>query len=133
MLALDDRELIRWCGEAGTGVVSYSPLGVGFLTGTLTRERAATLEDWRADEGWTDAGKLDDIFALLDRLRPIADRVGVSLAQLALAWNWHQPGVTSAIAGSRSTAHTTDNAAAGDLALDEPILADLEAAIGGAA
>ena len=38
MLALDDRELIAWCGEHGTGVVSYSPLAVGFLTGAMTRE-----------------------------------------------------------------------------------------------
>jgi aryl-alcohol dehydrogenase-like predicted oxidoreductase len=101
MLVLDDRELIRWCGEVGTGVVSYSPLGVGFLTGRFSREAAESIDDWRASEGWTSPERLDGIFTLTDALRPIAERLGVSMAQLALAWNWHQPGVTSAIAGSR--------------------------------
>ena len=49
--------------------------------------------------------------------------------QLALAWNHHQPGVTSAIAGSRDAGHTRENAAAGDIALDADSLAALDAAI----
>jgi aryl-alcohol dehydrogenase-like predicted oxidoreductase len=131
MLVLDDRELIRWCGEVGTGVVSYSPLGVGFLSGKVTRERAAAIDDWRASEGWTEPARLDAIFAVLERLRPIAERLGVSMAQLALAWNVHQPGVTSAIAGSRNAGHVRDNAAAGDVSLDDATLAEVETAIAG--
>jgi aryl-alcohol dehydrogenase-like predicted oxidoreductase len=131
MLVLDDRELIRWCGEVGTGVVSYSPLGVGFLSGKITRERAAAIDDWRASEGWTEPDRLDAIFAVLDRLRPIAERLGISMAQLALAWNVAQPGVTSAIAGSRNPAHVRDNAAAGDVTLDDETLSELERAITG--
>ena len=55
--------------------------------------------------------------------------LGVSVPQLALAWNWQQPGVTSAIAGSRDIEHTRSNAAAGDLELDDRALVELEALI----
>ncbi|MGE5226134.1 MAG: aldo/keto reductase [Planctomycetaceae bacterium] len=131
MLVLEDRELIRWCGEVGIGVVSYSPLGVGFLSGKITRERAEAIDDWRASEGWTEPARLEAIFAVVERLRPIAERLGISMAQLALAWNVHQPGVTSAIAGSRNPEHVADNAAAGDVRLDDETLAELERAIAG--
>jgi len=130
MLALDDRELIRWCGELGTGVVSYGPLGFGLLTGTISREQAASASDWRRepDGPFTD-DKLDHDLAIVEALRPIAARLGIAMAQLALAWNVAQPGVTSAIAGSRDPGHARDNATAGDVQLDAPTLAEIEAAL----
>jgi aryl-alcohol dehydrogenase-like predicted oxidoreductase len=127
MLALEDRDLIAWCGEHGTGVVSYSPLAVGFLTGSMTRELAATIDDWRADEGLTSGEHLEHALGLVERLRPIAARLGITLSQLVLAWNHRQPGVTSAIAGSRDAGHTRENAAAGDIDLDEATLAEIDA------
>ena len=127
MLALDDRELIRWCGEHGTGVVSYGPLGYGLLTGAVSRERAVSASDWRrSDEGPFTDEKLDRDLAIVEGLRPIAERLGITMAQLALAWNVAQPGVTSAIAGSRDPDHAGDNAAAGDVELDEPTLSEIE-------
>src|SRR5436190_894442 len=125
----EDRELIRWCGEAGIGVLSYSPLGAGLLTGAFDREDAQRIDDWRASDGLTSVGHLDLLFALVDGMRPVAERLGVSLPQLALAWNWQQPGVTSAIAGSRDAEHTRSNAAAGSLELDGGTLAELDALI----
>jgi aryl-alcohol dehydrogenase-like predicted oxidoreductase len=125
----EDRELIRWCGEAGIGVLSYSPLGAGLLTGAFDREDAQRIDDWRASDGLTSVGHLDRVFALVDGMRPVAERLGVSLPQLALAWNWQQPGVTSAIAGSRDAEHTRSNAAAGVLELDGATLAELDALI----
>jgi len=133
MLALDDRDLIRWCGDQGIGVVSYSPLGVGFLTGRFTRASAEAIDDWRSgDEGdWTSSARLDEIFAVVDGMRPIAERLGVTMGQLALAWNIAQPGVTAAIAGSRSGSHMRENADAGDLALDDATVTELEALLAG--
>jgi aryl-alcohol dehydrogenase-like predicted oxidoreductase len=130
MLALDDRELIRWCGDAGIGVVSYSPLGVGFLTGRFSRAEAERIDDWRSRNDWTTAETLDDVFRIVDGLRPIADRLGITMGQLALAWNIAQPGVTAAIAGSRSGEHMRQNAAAGDTALDPGVLAEIEELLG---
>jgi aryl-alcohol dehydrogenase-like predicted oxidoreductase len=49
MLKLDDRDLIRWCGEVGTGVVTYGPLGFDLLTGALSRADIEALTDWRVD------------------------------------------------------------------------------------
>ena len=129
LVRLDDRELIRWCGEAGIGVLSYSPLGAGLLTGAFDRKDAQRIDDWRASDGLTSVGHLDRVFALVDGMRPVAERLGVSLPQLTLAWNWKQPGVTSAIAGSRDAEHTRSNAAAGDLELDGATLAELDALV----
>jgi aryl-alcohol dehydrogenase-like predicted oxidoreductase len=66
----------------------------------------------------------------VERLRPVAERLGCTPAQMALAWNVHQPGVTAAIAGSRSADHTRSNADAGDLELDDATLEELNAILG---
>ena len=126
LLAPEDRELIRWCGQIGTGVLSYSPLGAGFLTGRYSRSEAEAIDDWRGRAGLTDAAALDRAFAMVEAMRPIADREGMTLAQLALAWNWRQPGVTAAIAGSRDPEHARANAAAGDVDLDPQTMAELD-------
>ena len=128
MLALDDRELIRWCGDQGTGVVTYGPLGFGLLTGAISREQAVSVSDWRRSEEdgpFTDE-KLGPDLAIVDGLRPIAQRLDITMAQLALAWNVAQPGVTAAIAGSRDATHTRENATAGDVELDDQTLGEIE-------
>ncbi len=124
MLARQDGELLRWCGEAGVGVVSYSPLGAGLLTGAIAT--GTVFEDWR---GEATEGFLTDVegsLAIVERLRPVAERLGITPAQLALAWNIAQPGVTAAIAGSRDPGHVRANASAGDVELDGEILQELE-------
>lgn len=127
MLNRRDAALIAWCGERGTGVVSYGPLAFGLLTGAITAETAFGEGDWRGGDGDPDDPDEVDLFAadvlpgalaVVDRLRPIAARVGANLPQLALAWNVHQPGVTSAIAGSRNADHVRSNAEGGDIVLD---------------
>ena len=123
-----DRDLIRWCGEHGTGVVTYGPLGYGLLTGAYTRELAVAVDDWRRtdEDGPFAPENLDRGLDLVESLRAIADRIGCTIAQLTLAWNYRQPGVTSAIAGSRNPGHVRDNAASGDLALDAATLAEID-------
>src|SRR4029450_4919552 len=85
MLVLDDRELIRWCGEAGIGGGTYSPRGVGFLTGRYTRAEADRIDDWRSRNGWTDPQTLDDVFRVVDGLRPIGEGLGVTNGEVSLA------------------------------------------------
>jgi len=128
MLNQEHAELIRWCGERGVGVVSYGPLAFGLLTGAITADTRFPPGDWRGEE--PSEGPFADLAASLevvDRLRPVAERLGCSLSQLALAWNVHQPGVTAAIAGSRNPAHIRTNAAAGDIELAEATIAELDA------
>jgi aryl-alcohol dehydrogenase-like predicted oxidoreductase len=129
MLELSDRDLIRWCGEQGTGVLSYSPLAFGLLTGAIGPESRFDADDVRSgrDEGSPFApGNRERNHAVVEALRPVAERLGVKLAQLALAWNVHQPGVTAAIAGSRNPDHVRSNAAAGDVELDDATLSELD-------
>jgi aryl-alcohol dehydrogenase-like predicted oxidoreductase len=133
MLHLENRELVRWCGDRGIGVVAYGPLAFGLLTGAITTETTFHPRDWRSGNGESGLydqlfapGKIERSLAVVDGLRPIAERLGVTLAQLALAWVWHQPGVTSAIAGSRNAQHVKDNAGAGDVELDGATLAEIE-------
>ena len=134
MVNLQDRELIRWCGERGTGVVSYGPLGFGLLTGAIGEDTVFADEDWRSgsyeDAGLFAAEARRGALRVVEGMRPIAERLGITLAQLALAWNVRQPGVTAAIAGSRSPGHVRDNAGAGDVELDAETLAELDALLG---
>ena len=76
MLVPEDRDLIRWCGEHGTGVVSYSPLGAGLLTGRYTREPSARGDRRLAPRRGCSAtqGTSTAVFALVDAMRPIAER-----------------------------------------------------------
>lgn len=127
MLRLENRDLIKWCGERGTAVVAYAPLGYGLLTGAISKDTRFDPRDWRSRGGRMFApGKIERSLAVVNGLRPIAERLGITLAQLALAWTVHQPGVTSAIAGSRNPEHVRENAAAGDVQLDERTLQEIE-------
>ncbi len=136
ILYLRHRDLIRWCGEQGIGVVCFGPLAYGLLTGTVGPDTRFDRRDWRSgDTGMSyygdlfAPGKLERSLAVVDALRPIADGVGITVAQLALAWVLHQPGVTAAIAGSRNPEHVRQNAGAGDVALGEATLRELEAVL----
>jgi methylglyoxal reductase len=133
MLHLTNRDLIRWCGEQGIGVVTYGPLAYGLLTGAIAADTTFPPGDWRRGEMGESyyedmfaPGKFERSLAVVEALRPIAERLGVTVAQLALAWNLHQRGVTAAIAGTRDPGHARENAAAGDVNLDDVTLKELE-------
>jgi aryl-alcohol dehydrogenase-like predicted oxidoreductase len=127
MLDRRNAELIGWCGDQGIGVVTYGPLAYGLLTGRIGRETTFPPGDWRGrpqTEG--PFADLEGSLAIVERLRPIAERLGCELGQLALAWNVHQPGVTAAIAGTRNPDHARANAGAGDIELDPATRAELD-------
>ncbi|OFW77284.1 MAG: hypothetical protein A2Z48_09505 [Actinobacteria bacterium RBG_19FT_COMBO_70_19] len=136
MLQLEDRELVAWCGENGTGVLSYGPLAYGLLTGAIGPGTTFDATDFRSGKDQWDfwekmfaPGKLERSLAVVEAMRPLAERVGCTVGQLALAWNVAQPGVTSAITGSRNPEHVRSNAAAGDVGLDAAALEELETAL----
>jgi aryl-alcohol dehydrogenase-like predicted oxidoreductase len=132
MLQLSDRDLIRWCGDRGTGVLAYGPLAYGLLTGAISADTALAPGDFRGHEGgdaWEAMFRPDQrarSLALVDALRPVAERLDCTLAQLALGWTAAQPGVTSAIAGSRNPEHVRSNAAAGDVELDATTVGEID-------
>ena len=130
MFVLDDRELIRWCGEQGIGVLAYGPLAYGLLAGAISMDTTFVDGDFRGNgETW------EVLFAsearrrklgIVDELRSVAERLGLSVAQLALAWTFHQDGVTGAIAGSRDPGHVNSNAAAGEVTLERATLDEID-------
>jgi aryl-alcohol dehydrogenase-like predicted oxidoreductase len=131
MLHVTNRDLIRWCGEQGIGVVAYGPLAFGLLTGAIDTDTRFDPADWRSGGGgnyrrFFAPGKKERSLAVTEGLRPVGERLGIAVSQVALAWTFHQPGVTSAIAGSRDPRHVQENAAAGDVALDRTTLEELE-------
>lgn len=97
-------EILPWCAAHGTGVICYSPMQAGLLTGGFTRERAQNLDenDWRRANPEFTGERLERNLALADALRPIAEKHGTSMGTIALAWVLAWPGLTAAIVGARS-------------------------------
>jgi aryl-alcohol dehydrogenase-like predicted oxidoreductase len=130
---LEDRPALARYGELGIGVTIYEPLASGVLSGkTVAQVRAAWTGAWEetdfyrklADPGWEARCN-----AFVERMELIADRLGGTVAQLAIAWVLHQPGVSAAIVGSRSGGHMAENAGGAGLRLDDGTLDELEALI----
>jgi aryl-alcohol dehydrogenase-like predicted oxidoreductase len=123
--------VLPWAAEHGTGVICYSPMASGMLTGSFDRKRIAHLDeaDWRRHSPVFKDPQLARNLELVERLRTLADRLGVSLPTLAVAWVLAQPGVTAAIVGARLPRHVDGWVAASGLELDEGILREIDDAI----
>ena len=96
----EEREMIPYCREEGVGLIPWSPLARGFLAGNRTREEYGETTRARTDEFAHNLYYGDADFDVVDRVREIAQRRGVSNAQVALAWVLQQPGVTAPIVGA---------------------------------
>jgi aryl-alcohol dehydrogenase-like predicted oxidoreductase len=131
---LGNRELFRWCAEHDIAVVVYEPLAGGLLGGgPLTLEALrrtwGDLEEWSFYERLCAPGKLERSAAVAGELAGIATRLEVPPAQVAVAWVLAQPGVSSAICGSRNPSHVRENSQAAELRLDPETIAELDAAL----
>lgn len=122
---------IAWCAGHSTGVVVYSPMQAGLLTGSFSPERVAGLhqDDWRARNPEFQGDRLARNLALADALRPIAQARGTSVAAVAVAWTLAWPGVTGAIVGARSPDQVNGWLPAATLELSEDELDQVAAAI----
>ncbi len=124
-------DLLPWCVAHGTGVIVYSPMFAGLLSGTFTAARAAGLpdDDWRSRNPEFQSPALDRNLALQEALRPIAARHGVSVGAVAIAWTTAWAGVTAAIVGARTPAQVDGWLPAATLRLTPEDLAELAAAL----
>jgi len=124
-------ELIPWCAANGTGVIGYSPLGSGLLSGSFDAQRARDLPegDWRRSSPEFQEPALSRNLALAERLVPVAERHGVPVAAVAVAWVLATPGVTGAIVGARRPSQVDGWLSAGSLQLTDADLAELRAAV----
>jgi aryl-alcohol dehydrogenase-like predicted oxidoreductase len=122
---------LPWCLEHGTGVIVYSPMQSGLLTGSFSEARAAALPagDWRSRSPEFQPPRLQANLALADALRPIAARHNTTVGAIAVAWTLSVPGVTGAIVGARSPEQVDGWIAAADLTLAAADLSEIAAAI----
>jgi aryl-alcohol dehydrogenase-like predicted oxidoreductase len=127
-----ERDVIPLCSANGISQIAFSPLGQGVLTGKYLRGEALP-EGSRATSqrmGWAmDRYLRDDVLASVDRLRPIAGGLGITMAQLALAWVLRQPNIASAIVGATRPEQVEANAAASAIELDDATLAAIDEAV----
>ena len=125
-----EADILPYCGGQGIGVVAYSPLQNGLLTGKFTKERIRDLpdDDFRKEKNrHFQEPEVDVNLQLVEALKPIARRHDRTPAQLALAWVLRRPEVTSAITGTRKPSQIEETAIAGDWELDEWTLAQVDA------
>jgi aryl-alcohol dehydrogenase-like predicted oxidoreductase len=125
-------EELPWCAANGTGVIVYSPMQAGLLTGAFTEERAARLpkDDWRSRNAEFTGEALRRNLKLVAALRPVAERHGTSVAAVAIVWTLAWPGVTGAIVGARGPAQVDGWLDAAALELTGVDMAEIGAAIG---
>ncbi len=112
-----EEEILPFCRQHSLGVLAYSPLEQGLLTGKVGLDRNFVESDQRHTKPLFSRENRVKILKMLDVLRPMAEKYNATFTQFFLAWLTAQEGVTAALAGARSEAQVLENAAAGDLQL----------------
>ena len=112
-----DRETIPYCMRNEKTVIVYSPLERGLLTGKMKPGYAFAEGDHRKNNPFFTDDSIERTNAFLDKLKPLADEKGVTLAQLVIRWTVNHPGVTVALVGARNPAQAIQNAKAADVVL----------------
>jgi aryl-alcohol dehydrogenase-like predicted oxidoreductase len=121
-----DNGVLDWCREHGAAFIPFSPLGRGFLTGQVTRE-TITDGDMRATNPRFTEEAMEQNFAIVDRVRAVADRHDATPGQVALAWLLAQYDRIVPIPGTRRLERLDENAASARLTLSDDDLAELDA------
>ena len=125
-------DVIPWCDDNGTGIIVYSPMHSGLLTGKYSQASIAELEqgDWRKRDRDFNEPRLSRNLNLVARLEAIAEQLGTTLPVLVVAWTIATDGVTAAIVGARRPEQVDGWLPAGDLRLSDDALAAIEDAVG---
>jgi aryl-alcohol dehydrogenase-like predicted oxidoreductase len=123
-----EKELLPFCQRENIGVIVYSPMASGLLTGAMTRERIGSLppQDWRKRNPEFQEPKLTQNLALVKRLRAIGNRHGRTSGEVAIAWTLRQPAVTGAIVGARRPDQLDGIIGAANFVLSEAEIAEIE-------
>jgi aryl-alcohol dehydrogenase-like predicted oxidoreductase len=131
-----ETELIPLCEEEGISQIVWSPLAQGVLTGKYRPGEQPPRDSRAASDsmsGFIDRLMQDPVLEAVQRLRPVAEGAGLTMAQLALAWVLRQPNVASAIVGASRSEQVRENASASDVTLSDDVLAAVDHALAGVA
>ncbi len=125
-----ERELLPFAEREGIGVIVYSPMGSGILTGGMTRERIANLadDDWRKHDPRFNEPQVSRNLELVERLKAVADRYDTTPGAVAVAWTLRNPAVDGAIVGFRRPAQVDPILNAANLELTDQDLTEIEGA-----
>ena len=120
-------EILPFCEQEGIGVVCYSPMASGLLSGAMTRERIAALpdNDWRKHDARFNEPELSRNLAIVARLQTVADRHDTTPGAIAVAWTLHHPAVHGSIVGFRSPDQVEPLLTAGTIELTDDDLATI--------
>ena len=123
-----EEEILPYCESEGLGVIVYSPMASGLLTGAMTRERAGNLptSDWRSRDLEFKEPRLSKNLALVDRLREIGEHHAHPPGHVAIAWALRNSAVTGAIVGARNAKQVEGNIGAAELHLTDEEVAEIE-------
>lgn len=124
-------EILPFCQREGIGVIVYSPMASGLLTGKMTRARIAGLpeSDWRSTDKRFQDPQLTYALRIVDQLRTIGDRHGHTPGEVAVAWVLANPAVTAAIVGGRSPQQVEETSRAADLRLTQAELDEIRSVL----
>jgi aryl-alcohol dehydrogenase-like predicted oxidoreductase len=123
-----EQAVLPYCQAHRIGVIVYSPMAAGMLTGAMTRERAASLpaNDWRSKNPEFQEPRLSRNLELVETLRGIGNRRGVTPGVVAVAWTLRHPALTAAIVGFRNATQVDGLIAAGTVRLTADEIAGIE-------
>jgi aryl-alcohol dehydrogenase-like predicted oxidoreductase len=126
-----EREILPYAKKNNIGVIVYSPMAAGLLTGAMTKERVANFlpEDWRRNLPNFREPLLSRNLRLVDRLREMGKRHGRSPGEVAVAWTLHNSAVTAAIVGFRNPQQVKGIIGAADFRLTPSDMEEIEAAL----
>ena len=123
-----EEEVLPYCRENQIGIVAYSPMQAGLLTGRFSKERVQNLpaNDWRKANPFFTSPQLEANLSIIEQLRPVAAQMEITLPQLALAWVLRRSEMTAAIAGARRPEQILETVKAGEIVIHDELLLKID-------